>query len=480
MKPTLVLDSIETYKESTLKRLKWQVKDFFENHSAVEVSHFLEMVDNLNAYENINHLKPLSEEHVEMLDENRLDTKEAELTVLNGEVFWEHAAAGEATRLGLGTKYLLYLNELTVDKIVEMQQKEIEKDYSGEEREKKLLELTRERVKELAGCESEDTLPLNLGTRHMLQLAFDIRKLAQKHSLDEEEVIGKQKNLVIMNEGTWEKIVEEWKKYKFFGFSRRNAYFMVQKSFHGIDVEKGEPFYDESHDGHKRLHNHGQMAMQKTHDDEIFRIGEDGNREYLKAAEFEKILSGMRDMLSYNIEDIKFLTNAIDYHSLALVLELGAQGYGMVMEIVGQNPLKPQKGGAAFYDEKLGRPVMIESNQLQGIKNEDITHLNKNFNHYPNPVKAFRALKSGEMHMHTTIKKVKDEGGEDRHYLYFCTPQGDINFHVKTAYVMRKVLKPIWNWKSPATTPPTVKACYMQDQQEGFKGFTEKMLGGKK
>jgi hypothetical protein len=42
---------------------------------------------------------------------------------------------------------------------------------------------------------------------------------------------------------------------------------------------------------------------------------------------------------------------------------------------------------------------------------------------------------------------------------------------------MRKNLKPISNWKSPATTPPTVAACHKQDQQEGFKEFAENILG---
>jgi hypothetical protein len=48
---------------------------------------------------------------------------------------------------------------------------------------------------------------------------------------------------------------------------------------------------------------------------------------------------------------------------------------------------------------------------------------------------------------------------------------------VKTAYVMRKNLKPISNWKSPATTPPAVAACYKQDKQEGFREFVERVVG---
>ena len=104
--------------------------------------------------------------------------------------------------------------------------------------------------------------------------------------------------------------------------------------------------------------------------------------------EFEEILAEHDDLLSYNVEDLGYLTCAVDLPSLALALELGKKGYNMVMEIVAQNPLKPQKGGACFFDRKLGRLVMIETNQLKNIKAEKIKHLNKNFNHYPEPVQA--------------------------------------------------------------------------------------------
>ncbi len=476
-KPVIVLDSVETYKESSIEYLKWKLKDFFEDPSKININAVKEAITELNEYENLEHLKPLSEEHVHILDEDKIDIRKAEEAVLKGEVFWEHAAAGEATRLGLGTKYLIYPNELTTEKIIELQRREIEKDYQDRPEKKKelLKKLTAEKIEEQMGCRPEELLPLNLGTRHILQLIFDIRKLARKYGKDPDETIKKQSMLIILNEKTEEQITKEWITNNYFGLDPENVFFMVQKSFHGIDIRDGEPFYDESHDSHKRLHNHGQMVMQKTHDDEIYYII-DEQKIYLKSYEFEDLLKQKKDLLSYSIEDITYLTGAIDWHSLALALELGEKGYGMVMEIVGQNPLKPQKGGAAFYDEKKGRPVIIESNQLKGIKNEDITHLNKNFNHYPNPAMAFKAVKEGILDLHTCIKEAVDNDGEKKHYLYFCTPQGDINFLVPTAYVMRKVLKPIANWKSPATTPPTIKACKEQDNQEGFKEFAKKTV----
>jgi len=461
MRPKLDLKNFETYRDSTIKQLKWQLNQFFDDHSELGCEHLKDYIADLNAYENLDALEPITQAHVKILEDEQ-NVELAEKAILNGEIFWEHAAAGEATRLGLGTKYLLNLKDLSSEKIAELISKEAGKEVSKEE------------VLKEAGCESSDLLDINLGTRHMIQLAYDIAKLAKKHDKNLDTVLGRQKMLVIMNEKTGDQIVAEWKNYNYMGFNPDNIFFMVQKSFEGIDKKGAEVKYDISHDKHKRLHNHGQMAMQKTHEKEIFRA--DGTR--LSSAEFENILSEMKDLISYNIEDIKYLTGAIDYQSMSLALELGAKGYGMVMEIVAQNPKRPQKGGAAFYDKKKDRVVMIESNQLKGIKPKDITHLNKNFNHYPNPVISYRAVREGDMHLHTCVKSVVIDGKE-KHYLYFCTPQGDINFLVKTAYVMRRVLKPIEAWKSAVNTPATVAACHAQDKQEGFKEFCEEKIGVK-
>ncbi len=480
-KPKLELSSFETYMESSVKNLKWQLNNFFKDASQLSTEHIKEKLADINAYENISHLQPIKEEHIHILDEDNLDPSYAEQVIIDGQFFWEHAAAGEATRLGLGTKYVLKLTDFPVERLIDLRKKEIQDDLKNDPvtANRLISELTTKNLIDQMGCRPEDTLPISLGTRHMLQMAFDLTKLADKHGKNPEEVLKKQKMLIVLNETTADKIIYEFMSNKYFGFERKNVFFMIQKSFHGIDLRKGEPFYDMSHDKHKRLHNHGQMVMQKTHDNAIFYIDDDTSERYMKSAEFEKILSSTKDMVSYNIEDLDYLTNAIDWHSLAMSLELGKKGYGMTMEIVAQNPLKPQKGGAAFWDEKKKRIVMIESNQLKGMKPEDIKYLNKNFNHYPNPAEAFRAVRDGKMHLHVDVKMSTDKDGNPKYYAYFCTPQGDINFLVKTAYIMRKKLKPISALKSPATMPPAVKACHAQDIQQGFKEFAEEMLGEK-
>ena len=139
----------------------------------------------------------------------------------------------------------------------------------------------------------------------------------------------------------------------------------------------------------------------------------------------------------------------------------------MVMEIVANNPDKPIKGGLAAYDEVLKRNVMIESFQLKGLPNEEILYLNKNFNHYTNPVMAWGALKDRKLPMPLAVK-----GG----YLYFQPVQGDINFLVPTAFVRRKKLKPIRAWKSAANIIDAVNTMDAQDRQPGFRAFAARVL----
>ena len=250
---------------------------------------------------------------------------------------------------------------------------------------------------------------------------------------------------------------------------------MIQKKFHGIELNNGELKFNKLSKNNKRLHNHGQMFMQKIHNNVIFKIKENNVelKETLTSNQFEELLSKHLNLLSYNIEDLTYLTSSIDYPSLSLALELGTQDYGMIMEIVANNPIKPQKGGACFFDKKLNKVVMIESNQLGDIKNEEIIHLNKNFNHYPNPKEIFQKVKENGLNLSFEIKKAKDENGLSKEYIYPCPVQGDSNFLVKTAFVMRKNIKPISAWKSASTTPLAVKAKINQDLQIGFLKFAE-------
>jgi hypothetical protein len=414
----------------------------------------------------------------------------AEKAILDGKFLWEHTAAGEATRLGFGTKYLLNLNQFSLEKIVFHMRQEAytelkKKGVIGKEltREKRRVnkEITQKSVLEVAGDDPKKLMNISLGNRHMIQMAFDVYQIAKRNKKDPQKIIAKQTAFVVLNEQTAEEILEEFKRFNFFGLNPKNIYFMIQRSFHGIYIKEGNLYYDRTTERNKRLHNHGQMLMQKVHDNVIFRVDpkNTSKRDFISNTEYENILAFHDDLLSYNVEDLGYLTCSVDLPSLTLALELGEKGYNMVMEIVGQNPIKPQKGGACFFDKKLNQVVMVESNQLKNIKNEEIRHLNKNFNHYPNPAACYRILKKRGLPICFEVKSAFNQSGDHQEYIYACPVQGDTNFLVKTAYVMRKNLKSIYSWKSPATTPLAIKAMFEQERQVGFGEFVKKIKKGK-
>ena len=439
----LDLTDLETYKESCLKIAAERLKGYpsIEAIAADE--------DEINMYP---HLDRLSEPGGIYIMEDEIDDSDREKAVsavLDGRVFWEHTAAGEATRLKLGTKYLIAPHlDLPPERIAGM----LTDHYGREVGEAEVL----------AGLKAapDKLLPLNLGLRHMLQLAFDLVRLASEKGVDPQAVLEKQKLLLILNEKTADRIVQETFQANLLGFNAENFFFMVQPSFHGIDLKDGRFFFDPQSE--KRLHNHGQLVMQETMDHQIFRLTPSGGRAYLSAVQFARVLEETDDKISYNIEDLGYLTDAIDWNSQALALKMGQKGYHMVMEIVANNPENPQKGGMAAFDEVLGRNVMIESYRLKGLPNEDIKYLNKNFNHYTHPLVSWQALKEKQLPMPITVK-------QDR--LYFQPIQGDISNLVKVAMVRRKVIEPIRAWKSAANTIDAVNAMWTQDNQPGFKDF---------
>ncbi|MBT4823838.1 hypothetical protein HN695_03465 [Candidatus Woesearchaeota archaeon] len=440
-----------TNNESYIKSCLQIAKKILASHGKLDLVN--EKSEVINSYENLEHIEEPQDIHVlESITPEQLNR--AKKCVLEGKFFSEHAAAGEATRLKLGTKYLINIPKtLSTEKIAKMISEEKDKSVSEED------------VINEASCKPEELLSLSVGTRHMLQFAFDITKLAKENNYDVVEVLAKQKMLIILNESTSEKIINEFLKYNFFGFKRENVMFMIQNSYHGITYNEDEAIYNT--DSPKRLHNHGQMVMQQTMDDQIFFLDTNEKRKYLKSNEYGNIIKTMEDKLSYNIEDLDFLLGAIDFESLALALTKADEGYGMMMEVVANNSENPQKGGMAAFDKKHGKNVMIEYFQLKGIKNKDIKFLNKNFNHYPRPYDSWQKLKEKGVNMHVTIK---------HGHLYFQPVQGDINFLVKTAFVQRSVLKPIQSWKSSATTPLAIKYMRKQDKQIGFKEFAKRFV----
>ncbi|MBU2547272.1 MAG: hypothetical protein KKB20_02575 [Proteobacteria bacterium] len=448
-KPALDLTSLETYRRSCLELAQTRLGRFGSIQDVAGAE------DDLNAYARLDRLAEPRD--VQVLDEDALapeDMEQARQAVLEGRVFWEHTAAGEATRLKLGTKFLIDVSrDLTVARMARRLGEELEREIGLDEMSRRL------------DVEPQDLAPLNLGARHMLQHAFDLGRLAEAAGRDPAKVLARQKLLVVLNEKTSDEILRQFRKARFFGFHQRNCLFMVQPAFEGIAIRAGRFVFDP--EAPKRLHNHGQLVMQETMDGQIFRLDDSGERQGLAADEFGEVLQDCLDKISYNIEDLDYLTGSIDWQSLALALSLGARGCHMVMEIVANNPERPQKGGLAAYDEVLDRNVMIESFQLKGMPNEEIRFLNKNFNHYTSPHVSWSAVRTRGLPMPIAVKNG---------CIYFQPVQGDINFLVRTAFVRRKVIKPIRAWKSASTSSEAVNAMHAQDGQPGFLAFVEQTV----
>jgi hypothetical protein len=382
----------------------------------------------------------------------------AQAAIARGEILFEHAAAGEGTRLMLGSKYFLdVVQELTVESIANLMSQEAGKIIPPAE------------VATLLNCSLQDLLPLSLGARHMLQLAFDLSRLAREVGESPREVMARQHLLIIISREMLAHIEKDFYQWHFYGFNPAQVYFMVQESFHGLNLKDGRFFYDTQTP--RRLHNHGQMVMQQTMEHQIFSLcgAHPWDKLLHTQAEVADWLSAFADKISYNIEDLDYLTGSLDFAGLGLALELGDQGFNMVMEVMANNPFKPQKGGMLAWDAELGRNVMIESFQLGAIENRDIKFLNRNFNHYPGPQVSWRRVQEAGLPMPITIK----DG-----FLYFMPVQGDINFLVKTAFFRRQEMRPIRNLKSPAALPLAVNRMYAQDCQPGFKQFAQRCRQG--
>jgi hypothetical protein len=382
----------------------------------------------------------------------------AKHAVVRGEILFEHAAAGEGTRLMLGSKYFLDLaQDLTVEHIANLMSQEAGRIISPAA------------VAAPLNCSLKDLLPVSLGARHMLQLAFDLENLARELGESPREVLKRQHLLIIISREMLAHVEKDFYLWHFFGFNPAQVYFMVQGSFHGLNLRDGRFFYDVSTP--LRLHNHGQMVMQQTMEHQLFTLAgtHPWDRLVHSQGEVADWLHGFSDKISYNIEDLDYLTGSLDFPGLGLALELGDQGFNMVMEVMANNPAKPQKGGMPAWDSELGRDVMIESFQLGDIENQDIKFLNRNFNHYPIPWVCWDRIREEGLPMPIAVK----DG-----FLYFIPVQGDINFLVKTAFFRRQEMRPIRNLKSPAALPLAINRMYAQDGQPGFKEFAQRCRQG--
>jgi hypothetical protein len=431
--PTIPLDlqSPETYAESCLRVADQFLADF-ETPAEVALS-----AASLNAYPGLEGLEP--PKSVRLLEDLIGLAELGRKSALAGKILWEHPAAGEASRLGLGPKFLL------TPKIL------------GQ----------RAAVLGLPG-DCQDLLPVTLGLRHLIQPVLELRRLAAESGLDPAETMGRQRVLIITAEDPLKFLGRPALGALFRLMAPGNVWLMGQKAYHGLwRPERGGGWAVDPLSP-KRLHNHGQMVMQKTMDDQILSLEEGGPRS-LKSREVFSVFEELEDLVSFNIEDLDFLGRALDLESLGLAVRLGGTGYGMVMELAANNPARPIRGGLCAFDPALGRDVMIESFRLEAMAPKDMLYLNKNFNHYPRPARVLGSLRESGLFMPVKVM-------DDR--VHFQPVQGDLNFLARTAFFTRRQPRPLNALKSAADIPAALAAMRGQDAQPGFRELAEEAMGG--
>ena len=164
-------------------------------------------------------------------DEHSEGLARARAAVLRGEILFEHAAAGEGTRLMLGSKYFLTISrEITVERTAHLMSQEAGRVIAPRE------------VAAQLDCLPQELLPLSLGARHMLQLAFDLATLARDLGASPREVLGRQHLLMVVGREMLAHVEKDFYQWHFFGFNPAQVYFMVQESFHGLNLE-GRRFF---------------------------------------------------------------------------------------------------------------------------------------------------------------------------------------------------------------------------------------------
>lgn len=387
--------------------------------------------------------------------------EEAENLKLRGGEVIEDAAAGEATRLGLGTKYLL-----TPDRLVQALMAHNERVRTAEPQ--KMIEIP---------SYAQGVAPISVGVRHKLQLTYDLTQLAVSPQFgfarNPGDVLRSQLTLTILNEETAEQILRDTVKLHYFGLLPQNTLFMVQRKAPGMSIADGSLFFDQTSE--YRLWNHLDMKAQQTLSDQIFWVrfnpgSGELTRNYLAPGAFQEILALRQNLVSYPVEDIDFLTGAVNLPNLAMALEMAREGVTMTMEVVGQKE-PPQTGGFFTFDPILGKVVCIESDAGGSVVvNADpaslrrILWLNKNFNNFPDPAKAFMeafkfALGESRIPLHPVVK-----GG----HLYIQPPQGNLNLELNMSPTRVEPFNPIRNLKVLEDGPRTFAAMKAQDEQPGF------------
>jgi hypothetical protein len=179
--------SPEAYRESCLRLAR-------EHFSGLGLAQVRALENEFNTYPGLDSLGP--PQNLLVLEETAPAGEEARRAVLEGRIFWEHMAAGEGTRLGLGPKYLL--------------------NPAG------------------AGP--------GLGDRHLGQWVFELTGLAREAGLDPALALARQTVLLVVNQAGRGPITSRILGADFLGLRPDHFLFLEQAAFPALRPEGGWHF----------------------------------------------------------------------------------------------------------------------------------------------------------------------------------------------------------------------------------------------
>jgi hypothetical protein len=409
----------------------------------------------------------ISTEHYTMLDRDNAEIDLGIHAIINGDVIFEHTAAGAATRLGLGTKYTitpLSLLEAILDgkimpndsfkeDIIELK-KELSKNLDIEHIDKvveirKEIQKKEEIIAKSLSQKEIDTIisslsnmnNVSLGTRKLGNFAFSTAKLAKDHfyQLDNAEkikiaselnipiaelseskfikyVLQKQTHMIILNQDTDQDIIKEIFNFKFFGFNPENIFFMVVNRLPSFSLNNGKILEDTPY----QLHNHGVFRMFTVMDHQYFTLEEVNDRKYYTFEQIKDIFAKKKIFISNNIEDLDQLKHSpFDLQSISLALHLfNDQDYNMIMTGTRQKGVILKDSFASIHGLS-----MKDSAQIVTILNTHNVLDEKNIvnrqvldtSHYDEAHKFLEKILPSEYHSHISdmlsILKAKPQKG---------------------------------------------------------------------
>lgn len=336
--------------------------------------------------------------------------------------------------------------------------------------------------------------PYSLGVRHMLAYTYAIAKLADEYGMDRDTALKNQTVFIITNPEIDGDIREEFERWNYFGLDKDKVFFMASEAYPAIVLgTNGDLQVDATV---MATHNHGTARLQTSMDNIWSPVHTPGRM--VATPTIRSIYEKAANLQSLNIEDVSYLSNALDLYAMMIASGMVADEYkdfGMIMDVVGQNPLKAQKGGILAldptFDNNGDRLTMIEAftaypeyyhwddkvaEQLGLYKKFE--WLNLNNNNYPNPVKMFDHLRTYGIPAYPEVK----ETGQGVKYIRNECPQGELAHFLPTVFVARmeqytgrRQPEPveILSVKVSEHIPLGLSAFLRQDDMQGFLAFAK-------